>query len=173
MRYAHHLVLEHHQQVIQIEGQSFAWRSWRELLLCQKTSKLRASELEAVLKSEHQNRAFSSCFGPSLLELAWIELASIERAKARDLSNRREKRDGSRCNHPLAAGSENALPMLNKENPVHGPSRLLRRMIPEPGDADREVPVPETIQNKPMIEPTVAEMKQMEADDQAIQHTIL
>ncbi|GJZ29036.1 integrase, catalytic region, zinc finger, CCHC-type containing protein [Tanacetum coccineum] len=65
-----------------------------------------------------------------------------------------------------AAGSENRPPMLNKENYVPWSSRLLRyaksrqngkliynsimngpyvrRMIPEPGDADREVPVPET-----------------------------
>ncbi|GKE16277.1 hypothetical protein Tco_1423854 [Tanacetum coccineum] len=63
-----------------------------------------------------------------------------------------------------AAGSENRPPMLNKENYVPWSSRLLRyaksrpngkliynsimngpyvrRMIPEPGDADREVPVP-------------------------------
>ncbi|GJS59213.1 hypothetical protein Tco_0653997 [Tanacetum coccineum] len=62
-----------------------------------------------------------------------------------------------------AAGSENRPPMLNKENYVPWSSRLLRyaksrpngkliynsimngpyvrRMIPEPGDADREVPV--------------------------------
>ncbi|GJR51164.1 hypothetical protein Tco_1401685 [Tanacetum coccineum] len=65
-----------------------------------------------------------------------------------------------------AAGSENRPPMLNKENYVPWSSRLLRyaksrpngkliynsimngpyvrRMIPEPGDTDREVPVPAT-----------------------------
>ncbi|GKD87613.1 hypothetical protein Tco_1358767 [Tanacetum coccineum] len=65
-----------------------------------------------------------------------------------------------------AAGSENRPPMLNKENYVPWSSRLLRyaksrpngkfiynsimngpyvrQMIPEPGDTDREVPVPET-----------------------------
>ncbi|GJR61500.1 hypothetical protein Tco_1503662 [Tanacetum coccineum] len=34
----------------------------------QKSSKLRTSKLEAVLKQMHQNRTFSSCFGLSLLE---------------------------------------------------------------------------------------------------------
>ncbi|GKG58871.1 hypothetical protein Tco_0594641, partial [Tanacetum coccineum] len=43
-----------------------------------------------------------------------------------------------------AANSENRPPMLNKENHVPWPSHLLRRMIPEPGDADREAPVNET-----------------------------
>ncbi|GKC81782.1 integrase, catalytic region, zinc finger, CCHC-type containing protein, partial [Tanacetum coccineum] len=89
-----------------------------------------------------------------------------------------------------AAGSENRPPMLNKENYVPWSSRLLRyaksrpngkliynsimngpyvrRMIPEPGDADREVPVPETFHEQTDDELTVAEIKQMEADDQAI-----
>ncbi|GJY59873.1 hypothetical protein Tco_0459765 [Tanacetum coccineum] len=91
-----------------------------------------------------------------------------------------------------AAGSENRPPMLNKENYVPWSSRLLRyaksrpngkliynsimngpyvrRMIPEPGDADREVPVPETFHEQTDDELTVAEIKQMEADDQACYH---
>ncbi|GJX86052.1 retrovirus-related pol polyprotein from transposon TNT 1-94 [Tanacetum coccineum] len=94
-----------------------------------------------------------------------------------------------------AAGSENRPPMLNKENYVPWSSRLLRyaksrpngkliynsimngpyvrRMIPEPGDADREVPVPETLHEQTDDELTVAEIKQMEADDQAIQTILL
>nr|GEW70785.1 retrovirus-related Pol polyprotein from transposon TNT 1-94 [Tanacetum cinerariifolium] len=52
-----------------------------------------------------------------------------------------------------AAGSENRPPMLKKENYVPWSSRLLRRMIPEPGDPSREVPI--------------------EADDQAIQTILL
>ncbi|GKE09447.1 hypothetical protein Tco_1412998, partial [Tanacetum coccineum] len=93
------------------------------------------------------------------------------------------------------AGSENRPPMLNKENYVPWSSRLLRyaksrpngkliynsimngpyvrRMIPEPGDADREVPVPETFHEQTDDELTVAEIKQMEADDQAIQTILL
>nr|GFB48853.1 hypothetical protein [Tanacetum cinerariifolium] len=43
-----------------------------------------------------------------------------------------------------AAGSESRPPMLNKENYVPWSSRLLRRMIPKPGDANREVTVTET-----------------------------
>ncbi|GJX39834.1 hypothetical protein Tco_0253137 [Tanacetum coccineum] len=36
--------------------------------MCQRSSKLRTSELEAVLKPKHLNHAFYSCFGQSLLE---------------------------------------------------------------------------------------------------------
>ncbi|GKC97557.1 hypothetical protein Tco_1167832 [Tanacetum coccineum] len=80
--------------------------------------------------------------------------------------------------------------MLNKENYVPWSSRLIRyaksrpngrliynsimngpyvrRMIPEPGDADCEVPIPETFHEQTDDELTEAEIKQMEADDQAI-----
>ncbi|GKE08592.1 retrovirus-related pol polyprotein from transposon TNT 1-94 [Tanacetum coccineum] len=90
-----------------------------------------------------------------------------------------------------AAGSENRPPMLNKDNYVPWSSRLLRyakskpngkliynsimngpyvrRMIPEPGDPDREVPVAETFHEQTDDELTEKEVKQMEADDQAIQ----
>ncbi|GKB26648.1 hypothetical protein Tco_0866049 [Tanacetum coccineum] len=79
-----------------------------------------------------------------------------------------------------AAGSENRPPMLNKENYVPWSSRLLRyaksrpngkliynsimngpyvrRMIPEPGDADREVPVPETFHEQTDDELTVQKL---------------
>ncbi|GJY51193.1 hypothetical protein Tco_0442040 [Tanacetum coccineum] len=89
-----------------------------------------------------------------------------------------------------AAGSENLPPMLNKENYVPWSSRLLRyaksrpngksiynyiingpyvrRMIPEPGDAACAVPVPEMFHEQTDDELTEAEIKQMEADDQAI-----
>ncbi|GJU75240.1 hypothetical protein Tco_1272310 [Tanacetum coccineum] len=90
-----------------------------------------------------------------------------------------------------AAGSENRPPMLNKDNYVPWSSRLLcyakskpngkliynsimngpyvRRMIPEPGDPDREVPVAKTFHEQTDDELTKKEVKQMEADDQAIQ----
>ncbi|GJV07669.1 hypothetical protein Tco_1345325 [Tanacetum coccineum] len=90
-----------------------------------------------------------------------------------------------------AAGSKNRPPMLNKDNYVPWSSRLLRyakskpngkliynsimngpyvrRMIPEPGDPDHEVPVAETFHEQTDEELTVKEVKQMEADDQAIQ----
>ncbi|GKE51446.1 hypothetical protein Tco_1486602 [Tanacetum coccineum] len=80
--------------------------------------------------------------------------------------------------------------MLNKENYVPWSSRLLRyaksrpngnliynsiingpfvrRMIPELGDAARAVPVPKTFHEQTNDELTEAELKQMEADDQAI-----
>ncbi|GJY54930.1 hypothetical protein Tco_0446594 [Tanacetum coccineum] len=53
---------------------------------------------------------------------------------------------------------------------MHGP--YVRRMIPEPGDPDREVSVAETFHEQTDEELTDKEVKQMEVDDQAIQ-TIL
>ncbi|GJY71609.1 retrovirus-related pol polyprotein from transposon TNT 1-94 [Tanacetum coccineum] len=53
---------------------------------------------------------------------------------------------------------------------MHGP--YVRRMLPEPSDPDREVPVNETFTAQSDEELTKKELKQVEADDQAI-HTIL
>nr|GEX04777.1 hypothetical protein [Tanacetum cinerariifolium] len=94
-----------------------------------------------------------------------------------------------------AAGSESRPPMLNKENYVSWSSRLLRyaksrpngklihnsilngpyvrRMIPEPGDANREVTVTETFHVQIDDELSEKELKQIEADDQAIQTILL
>ncbi|GJS94701.1 retrovirus-related pol polyprotein from transposon TNT 1-94 [Tanacetum coccineum] len=47
------------------------------------------------------------------------------------------------------------------------------RMIPEPGDADREIPVNETFHEQTDDELTEKEIKQVEADDQAIQTILL
>nr|GFA07256.1 hypothetical protein [Tanacetum cinerariifolium] len=85
--------------------------------------------------------------------------------------------------------------MLNKENYVPWSSHLLRyaksrpneklihkyiinglyvrRMIPEPGDTNREVPVNETFHVQIDDELTEKELKQIEADDQAIQTILL
>nr|GEV99723.1 hypothetical protein [Tanacetum cinerariifolium] len=93
------------------------------------------------------------------------------------------------------AGSENRPPMLNKENYVPWSSRLLRyakskpneklihnfiingpyvrRMIPEPGDPNREVPVNETFHMQTDNELIENELKQIETDDQAIQTILL
>nr|GEY40115.1 Gag-Pol polyprotein [Tanacetum cinerariifolium] len=93
-----------------------------------------------------------------------------------------------------AAGSESRPPMLNKENYVPWSSRLLwyaksrpngklihnsilngpyvRKMIPEPGDANRDITVTETFNLQTDDELSDKELKQIEADDQAIQ-TIL
>nr|GEW35254.1 hypothetical protein [Tanacetum cinerariifolium] len=94
-----------------------------------------------------------------------------------------------------AAGSENRPNMLNKENYAPWSSRLLRyaksrpngklihdsiingpyvrRIIPEPSDANREVPVNETFHEQTDDELTEKELKQVEADDQAIQTILL
>nr|GEV96297.1 uncharacterized mitochondrial protein AtMg00810-like [Tanacetum cinerariifolium] len=89
-----------------------------------------------------------------------------------------------------AAGSKNRPPMLNKDNYVPWSSHLLhyakikpneqliyksimndpyvRRMIPEPGNPNREVLVVETFHEQTDDELTEKEVKQIEADDQAI-----
>ncbi|GJU51088.1 retrovirus-related pol polyprotein from transposon TNT 1-94 [Tanacetum coccineum] len=94
-----------------------------------------------------------------------------------------------------AASSENRPPMLNKENYVPWSSRLLRyiksrpngklinnfiingpyvrRMIPEPSDTNRAVPVNETFHKQTDDELTKKELKHVEADDQAIQTILL
>ncbi|GJY92231.1 hypothetical protein Tco_0508013 [Tanacetum coccineum] len=94
-----------------------------------------------------------------------------------------------------AAGSENRPPMLNKENYVPWSSRLLRyaksrpngkliynsimngpyvrRMIPETSDVNHAVPVNETFHEQTDDELTKKELKQVEADDQAIQTILL
>nr|GEU65569.1 hypothetical protein [Tanacetum cinerariifolium] len=95
----------------------------------------------------------------------------------------------------LKTGSENRPPMLNKENYVSWLSPLLRyaksrpngklnhksiingpyvrRMIPELGDTNREVPVNETFHVQTDDELTEKELKQIKADDQAIQTILL
>nr|GEY00597.1 Gag-Pol polyprotein [Tanacetum cinerariifolium] len=94
-----------------------------------------------------------------------------------------------------AAGSKSRPPMLNKENYVPWSSRLLRyaksrpngklihnsilngpyvkRMIPEPGDANCKVTVTETFHVQIDDELPEKELKQIEADDQAIQTILL
>nr|GEZ58128.1 hypothetical protein [Tanacetum cinerariifolium] len=92
-------------------------------------------------------------------------------------------------------GSESRPPMLNKENYVPWSSRLLwyaksrsngklihnsilngpfvRKLIPEPGDANSEITVTETFHLQTDDELSDKELKQIEADDQAIQTILL
>nr|GFA13237.1 hypothetical protein [Tanacetum cinerariifolium] len=92
-------------------------------------------------------------------------------------------------------GFENRPPMLNKENYVPWSSRLfryaksrpnrklihnsiingpyVRRVIPKPGDPNHEVPVNETFHVQTDDELTKKELKQIKADDQAIQTILL
>nr|GFB31528.1 hypothetical protein [Tanacetum cinerariifolium] len=94
-----------------------------------------------------------------------------------------------------AAGSESRPPMLNKENYVPWSSPLLRyansrpngklinnsilngpyikKMIPEPGDANRDITVTETFHLQTDDELFDKELKQIKADDQAIQTILL
>nr|GEZ24970.1 hypothetical protein [Tanacetum cinerariifolium] len=94
-----------------------------------------------------------------------------------------------------AAGSESRPPMLNKENYVPWSSRLLRyaksrpngklihnsilngpyvrRMIAEPGDEERDVNVHETFHEQTDDGISERKLKQIEADDQAIQTILL
>nr|GEY42601.1 hypothetical protein [Tanacetum cinerariifolium] len=89
-----------------------------------------------------------------------------------------------------AAGSESRPPMLNKENYVPWSSHLLRyaksrpnaklihnsiligsyvrKIIPEPGGANRDITVTETFHLQIDDELFDKELKQIEADDQAI-----
>nr|GEY39614.1 hypothetical protein [Tanacetum cinerariifolium] len=93
------------------------------------------------------------------------------------------------------AGSESRPPMLNKEYYVPWSSRLLRyaksrpngklihnsilngpyvrRMIPEPGNAEHGVNVNETFHEQTDDELSERELKQIKADDQAIQTILL
>nr|GEZ13615.1 hypothetical protein [Tanacetum cinerariifolium] len=95
----------------------------------------------------------------------------------------------------LTAGSESRPPMLDKENYVPWSSRLLRyaksrpngklihnsilngpyvrKMIPESGDANREITVTETFHLQTDDELFDKELKQIKADDQAIQTILL
>nr|GEY81380.1 hypothetical protein [Tanacetum cinerariifolium] len=97
--------------------------------------------------------------------------------------------------HIYATGSESRPLMLNKENYVPWSSRLLRyaksrpngklihnsilngpyvrKIIPEPGDANREITVSETFHLQTDDELSDKELKQIEADDQAIQTILL
>nr|GEV93176.1 hypothetical protein [Tanacetum cinerariifolium] len=89
-----------------------------------------------------------------------------------------------------AAGSENPPPMLNKDNYVTRSSRLfcyakskpnenliynysmhgpyVKRMIPELGDLDRDVPIAETFHEHTIEELSDKEVKQMKANDQVM-----
>nr|GFA31216.1 retrovirus-related Pol polyprotein from transposon TNT 1-94 [Tanacetum cinerariifolium] len=96
---------------------------------------------------------------------------------------------------PEPAGSESRPPMLNKENYVTWSSRLLRyaksrpngklihntiingpyvrRMIPEPGDTNQEVPVTKAFYVQTDDELTEKELKRIEADDHTIKTILL
>nr|GEX04582.1 copia protein [Tanacetum cinerariifolium] len=87
---------------------------------------------------------------------------------------------------PLMLSKENYVPWLScllryaKSRPngklihnsiINGP--YVRRMIPEPGDTKRDVPVNETFHVQTDDELIEKELKQIEADDQAIQTILL
>nr|GFA11944.1 hypothetical protein [Tanacetum cinerariifolium] len=134
-----------------------------------------------------------------VITLKWIykvkldELGGILKNKARLVAHGYPQEEGIDFKESdiYAAGSESRPPMLNKENYVPWLSRLLRyaksrpneklihnsilngpyvkRMIPEPDDANRDVKVTETFHEQTDDELSEKELKQIEADDQAIQ----
>nr|GEV11204.1 integrase, catalytic region, zinc finger, CCHC-type, peptidase aspartic, catalytic [Tanacetum cinerariifolium] len=79
----------------------------------------------------------------------------------------------SSSNAAVTSSSQNSRPngKLIHNSIINGP--YVRRMIPEPGDANREVTVTETFYVKTDDELTENELKQIEADDQAIQTILL
>nr|GEZ78382.1 hypothetical protein [Tanacetum cinerariifolium] len=106
-----------------------------------------------------------------------------------------EESDTTSVDHLSDAGSESRPPMLNKENYLPWSSRLLlyaksrpngklihnsilngpyvRKMIPEPGDANHEITITETFHLQTNDELSDKKLKQIEADDQAIQTILL
>nr|GEY47639.1 retrovirus-related Pol polyprotein from transposon TNT 1-94 [Tanacetum cinerariifolium] len=119
----------------------------------------------------------------------WRQLVVVEVAVSDRVGNSFSSLSG------FTAGSKIHPPMLNKENYVPWSSRHLRyaksipngklihnsiingpyvrRMIPEPGDTNWDVPVNETIHIQIDDELTEKELKQIEADNQAIQSILL
>nr|GEV31907.1 hypothetical protein [Tanacetum cinerariifolium] len=120
-----------------------------------------------------------------------IDFESIE-AKDKDM----KLLSALESNNILAkSSSENQPPMLNKQNSIPWSSRLLRyaksrpngkliynsiinglyvrRMIPKPGDQNHEGLMNETFHEQIDDELTEKELKQVEADDQAIQTILL
>nr|GEW27058.1 hypothetical protein [Tanacetum cinerariifolium] len=109
-------------------------------------------------------------------------------SRSRLLTARKKEREKKLCK---SQGRSSRPPNLNKENYVPWSSRLLRyaksrpngklihnsilngpyvrRMIAEPGDAERDVNVNETFHEQTDDELSERELNQIEADDQAIQ----
>nr|GEV03446.1 hypothetical protein [Tanacetum cinerariifolium] len=132
---------------------------------------------------------------PSIASKSLISLSDLTAYMADLTLNTASKEIKNIIKYIYATGLENRPPMLNKENYVPWSSRLLRyaksrpngklihnsiingpcvsRMIPEPGDPNREVPVNETFHVQTDDELTEKELKQIEFDDQAIQIILL
>nr|GEU62086.1 integrase, catalytic region, zinc finger, CCHC-type, peptidase aspartic, catalytic [Tanacetum cinerariifolium] len=112
-----------------------------------------------------------------------------------NVRNQNPNRNGNVVEAQAESDFENRPPMLNKEDYVPWTSRLLcyakskpngkliynsiindpyvRRMIPELGDVNREVPVNETFHEQTYDELTEKELKQVKANDQALQTLLL
>nr|GEU91781.1 hypothetical protein [Tanacetum cinerariifolium] len=144
----------------------------------------KTQELDHLVMNDEKKWDFESYLSP---EYESQDIISLSPSKSAEINE-----DSSMT---VSAGSENRPPMLNKENYVSWSSHLLwytksrpneklihnsiingpyvRRMIPEPGDPNREVPVNETFHVQTDDELTDKELKQIEADDQAIQTILL
>nr|GEZ22313.1 putative reverse transcriptase domain-containing protein [Tanacetum cinerariifolium] len=131
-----------------------------------------------VIEAEYHWLRFAGTLGEVLSSLGNVKIRS---------NRNTHSFSQTRLRHPLQAGPKNRPPMLNKENYIPWSSRLLRyaksrangklihnsiingpyvrRMIPKPGDPNREVPVNETFHVQTNDELTEKELKQIEADD--------
>nr|GEW86446.1 putative reverse transcriptase domain-containing protein [Tanacetum cinerariifolium] len=129
---------------------------------------------------------------PGAAPIAWAPYR-LAPAKMKELSTQLQKLLDRGFIRPT--GSESHPPMLNKENYIPWSSRLLRyaksrpngklihnsilngpyvrKLIPESGDANREITVTETFHLQTDDELSDKELKQIEADDQAIRTILL
>nr|GEX21638.1 hypothetical protein [Tanacetum cinerariifolium] len=131
----------------------------------------------------------------SIIKDKYMKKAQVHVSKSSAISGASSSSKETTLLNLSSAGSESRPPMLNKENYVPWSSRLLRyaksrpngklihnsilngpyvrRMIPEPGDAERDVNVNETFHEQTDDELFERELKQIKVDDQAIQTILL
>nr|GEV66466.1 putative reverse transcriptase, RNA-dependent DNA polymerase [Tanacetum cinerariifolium] len=144
----------------------------------------KTQELDNLVMNDEKKGDFKSYLLP---EYESQDIISLSPSKSAEINE-----DSSMT---VSTGFENRPLMLNKENYVPWSSRLLRytksrpngklihnsiingpyvrRMIHEPSDPNREVPVNETFHVQTDDELIEKELKQIEADDQAIQTILL
>nr|GEZ84385.1 ABC transporter B family member 11-like [Tanacetum cinerariifolium] len=146
-------------------------------------------DLESLVKREDTDNP------ASLGAIAFIDSKMTMLSPATTIDEKSSILNTNATDQIVSAGSESRPPMLNKENYMPWSSRLLRytksrpngklihnsilngpyvrKMIPEPGDANRDINITETSHLQTDDELSDKELKQIEADDQAIQTILL